>query len=504
MPATVKRNLFYQLIFQAVKIAIPFITVPIISNALGAEGIGIYSFTSSIAEYFILLAGIGILLYGNREVAMVRDEPEKLNQLFSELVVLKAIMTLLMLVAYWFVVRIFLQTDLRYYAIHLITISSVFFDITWLFMGLEQFKRVSLINTFLQIGVFFLIIWKVRTPDDLVFYMVVKALGEWFGFSLIWLYAMKQVRFRKVTLTRLAYHLKKTMLFFIPQVGVVLYTTLTKTLLGFLTTTHDVGVYTNSMNLIVTFTTLLSTIDLVLLPRMSHLFANKKLAQLMEILSASIHIQLFLTIPAAFGIAGIARSVVPWFFGTTFSEMTGLLPVLAPIIVMMPFGLVLSRQYLLPLGKTGLYTLSVMGGAVISALLSFLLIPRFGLMGAAISTVIVESVITLYRASILMRQQPQIFQWKLIGKLLVAGTGMFAAVWLYGQANAPTPLTTIIQILLGILTYGILAFLLKVPYLFEAFEYVTAKWTQLKTQKSKSSSKSTTKSSAKTSLEKGR
>src|SRR5699024_3754775 len=99
-----------------------------------------------------MLAGIGILLYGNREVAMVRDEPEKLDQLFSELVVLKAIMTLLMLVAYWFVVRIFLQTDLRYYAIHLITISSVFFDITWLFMGLEQFKRVSLINTFLQIG----------------------------------------------------------------------------------------------------------------------------------------------------------------------------------------------------------------------------------------------------------------------------------------------------------------------------------------------------------------
>src|SRR5699024_2247942 len=137
-----------------------------------------------------------------------------------------------------------------------------------------------------------------------------------------------------------------TMLFFIPQVGVVLYTTLTKTLLGFLTTTHDVGVYTNSMNLIVTFTTLLSTIDLVLLPRISHLFANKKLAQLIEILSASIHIQLFLTIPAAFGIAGIARSMVPWFLGTTFSEMTGLLPVLAPIIVMMPFGLVLSRQYL--------------------------------------------------------------------------------------------------------------------------------------------------------------
>src|SRR5699024_7758340 len=220
-------------------------------------------------------------------------------------------------------------------------------------------------------------------------------------------------------------------------------------MLGFMTTTQNVGVYTNSLNLIVTITTLLITIDFVLLPRMSHLFAHKKMDQIMDILTASIHVQLFLTVPAAFGVAGVASTIVPWFFGETFLEMVGILPLLSIVIVMMPIGLVLSRQYFLPLGKTKYYTLSVLGGAVVSAILSVLLIPRYGLLGAAISTVIVETVITIYQAGILLKQSKFVFQFPLVFRFLLAGVGMYAPIRFYGFLKEATVMTTFVQILMG-------------------------------------------------------
>ena len=486
MAASVKRNFFYQMIFQVVKILIPFITVPIISKALGAEGIGVYSFTSSIAQYFILLSEVGILLYGNREIAMARDDPEKTSQLFSELVALKGLMTFLSLIIYWIVVQTFFKADVLFYLIQLINIVSVFFDITWFFMGLEDFKTVSLINTVIQIGVFFLLIWKIKKPSDLIFYMLIKATGEFLGFSLIWLLAMKKIRFKKVQFKTLIEHLKKTLFYFIPQVGVILYTTLTTTLLGFLKTSQDVGVYTNALHLIVTITTLLTTIDFVLLPRISHLFANKQMSQIMTILNQSIHVQLFLSIPAAFGIAGIAKTVVPWFFGETFLAMTGILPLLSLAVIMMPFGMVLSRQYLLPLGKTKEYTLSVLGGAGVSVLLNIFLIPRYGLMGAVISTIAVESVIAWYRVMILLKQTDFVFEKKRIAAFVGAGLGMYLVIVLYGRQAPSTFKTTMIQVGLGLLTYGILSFVLKVPYFTYVYESITERIGGKKEKKKKS------------------
>lgn len=471
------------MIFQVVKLVIPFITVPIVSKALGAGGIGIYSFTSSIAEYFVLLSGVGILLYGNREIAMVRDDHEKLNQTFSELIALKAITMGISLVVYWIVIRMFFGDSLIYYYIHLLTIISVFFDITWFFMGLEEFKKVSLINSFIQIGIFFLLIWKVKQPSDLVFYMFVKAAGDLLGFGLIWLLAFRHIQLRPVSAAAIWGHFKKTMFYFIPQIGVVLYTTLTKTLLGILTTNQNVGVYTNTLHLIVTITTLLTTIDFVLLPRISHLFAHKKMEQIMDILHLSVHVQLFLTIPAAFGIAGVASSIVPWFFGDTFLEMITILPLLSIIVVMMPFGLVLSRQYLLPLGKTKQYTMSVLGGASVSIVLNLLLIPRYGLLGAAIATVAVETVIAAYRVMILLKQTDFVFERKQIISCLVSGFVMYIAVTLYGSQASATIQTTFIQMAIGAGVYVGMCALLQVPYIGMVLAYAKGFIEKRKTRK---------------------
>ena len=52
--ASIKKNLAYNMFYQILAIILPFITAPYVSRVLGAEGVGIYSYTYSIANYFLL------------------------------------------------------------------------------------------------------------------------------------------------------------------------------------------------------------------------------------------------------------------------------------------------------------------------------------------------------------------------------------------------------------------------------------------------------------------
>lgn len=66
---SVTKNYIYNLLYQILVLIVPLITTPYISRVLGAENIGIYSYTISIATYFVLFGSLGIALYGQREIA---------------------------------------------------------------------------------------------------------------------------------------------------------------------------------------------------------------------------------------------------------------------------------------------------------------------------------------------------------------------------------------------------------------------------------------------------
>ena len=74
---SISKNYLYNLFYQILVIVMPLITTPYLSRVLGAEAIGIYSYTLSIATYFILFGTLGISLYGQREIAYVQEDDKK-------------------------------------------------------------------------------------------------------------------------------------------------------------------------------------------------------------------------------------------------------------------------------------------------------------------------------------------------------------------------------------------------------------------------------------------
>ena len=82
---SIKKNYIYNTIYQVLSLITPLITAPYISRVLGSSGVGIYSYTNSIVTYFTLFAALGTASYGQREIAMHRNDSKASSKLFWEI-----------------------------------------------------------------------------------------------------------------------------------------------------------------------------------------------------------------------------------------------------------------------------------------------------------------------------------------------------------------------------------------------------------------------------------
>lgn len=452
-------NLMYQVIFQATKILLPFITIPIVSKALGPEGIGVYNYTNSIAQYFVLVAGLGIGVYGNRQIAINRDDKTKLSKTFFELFFLSLMISLVSLSVYFIVVSFSANRQYFYYQ-SLIVIAAVF-DVSWFFMGIEDFKKTSLSSLAAQILSFILIVLFVKSPEDLGIYILIQSFNLLFSQMIMWLFLVKYIKWVKVRIKDVWQHFKPALSYFLPKIAIVLYTNLNKTLLGWLDTTEAVGFYSNTLVLNGILTGLITTVDLVLLPKMSHLFSKGKAKEMIKILSLSINIQLFLTIPAMFGVILIAPTVVPWFFGNEFLILSKTIPMVSPLIVIIPLGMAVGRQYLVPMNKMRTYNLAVILGAVVSIVTNLILIPFIGLYGAIIATLLAELFVTYTRTYSFVKDTEFSFHYATILKVIFSAVLMYVVTFALTRHMDGNIVTTIFQIGIGVVIYMLSTIILK-------------------------------------------
>lgn len=449
----------YQVIFQATKVLLPFITIPIVSKALGPEGIGIYNYTNSIAQYFVLFAGLGIGVYGNRQIAINREDKTKLSKTFFELFFLSLMISLVSLSVYFIVVSF--SADRQYFYYQSLIVIAAVFDVSWFFMGIEDFKKTSLSSLAAQILSFILIVLLVKSPEDLGIYILIQSFNLLFSQMIMWLFLVKYIKWVKVRIKDVSQHIKPALSYFLPKIAIVLYTNLNKTLLGWLDTTEAVGFYSNTLVLNGILTGLITTVDLVLLPKMSHLFSKGKAKEMIKILSLSINIQLFLTIPAMFGVILIAPTVVPWFFGNEFLILSKTIPMVSPLIVVIPLGMAVGRQYLVPMNKMRTYNLAVILGAIVSIVTNLVLIPIIGLYGAIIAILLAELFVTFTRTYSFVKDTEFNFHYVTILKVIFSATLMYVVTFALTRNMEGNIVTTMVQIVVGMAVYMISTVILK-------------------------------------------
>lgn len=457
---SIAKNYIYNVIYQIVTLLIPIITIPYISRVLGSSGVGINAFTTSVIQYFILIGTIGISLYGNRTVAYVRDNKDELSRTFWGIFILKIITTCSAFLAF----LIFLLVIDDYQIIFLILsiyILAAAVDISWLYMGLEDFKKTVIRNLFVRvIGVVCIFIF-VKTSNDLWKYVLILASSQFFGHLSLWAYLPKTVNRVKLTWNDIKKHLKPSIILFVPQIAIQIYLVLNKTMLGVLSSTNEVGYFDNADKVVKIVLSIVTAMGVVMLPRVSNSFAQGQMNRVKDYLYHSFDFASYLSIPLMFGLAGIALEFAPWFFGPEFSKSGLLICVISPIVLFIAWSNVIGQQYLMPTGIMRVYTYSVVIGAIINLILNFLLIGPYQSTGTAIATVIAEFCVIVVQLYFVRNDFQIKILFRSLWKYLIAGLFMFLVIRYIGNSLGVGYKTTAVQVLIGASVYFILLFIMK-------------------------------------------
>ena len=446
------KNYLYNVGYNILILLTPLLTVPYISRVLGPTGVGINATTNSVITYFLLAGTVGITMYGNREIAFIREDFEKRSQVFWEIELLQ--ITTIGLAYLAFCIFLFFQNQLKmYFFYQSFLIIAGAFDISWFFMGLEDFKKTVLRNILVKIISLFAIFVLVKTKNDVGIYILILSLSQLLGNATLWPYLNRIVRVPKIATLHIFKHLKPSLSLFIPQVAITIYLAVNKTMLWQLDNVTASGYYDYSDKLIKLVLAIVTSTGTVMLPHIANLYARKKMKQVKEYLYISFDFVLFIAIPMCFGIAALATSLAPWFFGSEFTMVNKLLMIEAPVIILIGLSNVIGQQYLLPTKQTRTYTVSVVLGAVTNIVINIPLILKYGVYGAMIATLLSELTVTSYQ---LIKVRTALKLSKLfanVGKYMFAAVIMFMPVYVLNICMKISAISLFFQIIIGLLIY---------------------------------------------------
>lgn len=466
---SVKKNYLYRLMYELLILITPFITTPYVSRVLGADGIGIYSFATSIMSYFTLFAALGTASYGAREIAQHRDDRQQSSKLFWE-IELMTVGTSLTCLIVWIFFILFSESYRFYYIALIPTLLSTMVDISWYFTGYEKIKYIVLRNTICKLVGIVLLFLLVRKKEDLIIYMWINSGVSLLGNLTMWTYMPKmlvkidfhQLRFKK--------HFQETLIYFIPTIATSVYTVLDKTLIGLITqNNYQNGYYEQATKVINIMKTLVFTsVNAVMGARISYLFAEKRYEEIQRRIRRSMDFIFLLGFGCTFGILGVASQFVPVFFGDGYEPVARLLYLMSPLLLIIGVSNCLGSQYFTPSGQRKRSAKVIVLGSCVNLCMNLIFIPQLGAIGATIGTIIAEGIISVLYVRMSDGNITVSVLWKLAYKRLIAGVVMCAGVYMLGQLLTLSRIINIgIQIGAGVMIYGILLFCMRDELLLE-------------------------------------
>lgn len=462
MDKKILQNYFYNILYQMLVVLAPMITVPYVTRTLGATMLGISDWTGSNVQWFVLFGIMGVSIYGNREIARVRDDKKKMSKTFFEIFTMQ-FLSMAASACVYFLYLFTVQDSVRLYAtIQAISLLSVSLDITWFFYGVEDFKTASIRNMIVKVLGIALIFMFIKKPSDLWLFIVINAGSGVLGQLIMWAQLKQYVKWVAFTFKDVLRHFKPNLMLFIPQIATSIYTMLDVSMLGYLYTADigHVSYYNQAQRFIKMFLFFITSIGSVMLPRIANIHAKGQNDEVLRFLRLTLRMALYLAIPMIGGIIALIPYFIGWFLDASYQIVTPLIIFTTPIILFISLSNVFGTQYLLPVGRTKEYTRSVVIGAVTNFCINALLMPKFGAFGAIAGSVVAEFTVTFIQWFSIRGTLDLGFHLKEIVKYVIATLIMMVPVHFLGAALGARFSTNLIQIAVGVIVYfGVLTLL---------------------------------------------
>jgi O-antigen/teichoic acid export membrane protein len=453
------KNFLYNVAYQVLIMILPLITAPYIARVLGAELIGIYSYTYSIAYFFLLFAQLGLSVYGNRTIAQVRDDKNLLSYTFFRIYKFQFIISIISSIAYVVFAALFVEGEYRiFFMIQFLYVVSGIFDTNWFFFGIEKFKLTVTRNMIIKIVTVCLILTLVKGKSDLWVYTLIMAAGTLLGQVVLWSQLFKYVSYVKTSLKDSFTDVWPIIILFLPTVATSLYRYMDKIMLGSMTTMNQLGFYENSEKFLAISMGVINALGTVMIPKVSNLIANNDWKIVKDYINKSIEGVFIIASPLCFGLSAIASILSVIFYGSEFVKCSEIIPVLSVSLLFSAWANVIRTQYLIPNGRDKEYIISMFCGAGANIIINYILIPRIGALGAAVGTVFAEAFVAIVHSFYVRKELPLIQYIRLTVPYIVIGIIMYCSVSYVGRLVPVSFIGLLSEILVGIIVYSICVF----------------------------------------------
>ncbi|MGI6031858.1 MAG: flippase [Coriobacteriales bacterium] len=400
---SVKYNYFMNLLLTGCSILFPLITFPLVSRALLADAYGLVNFASSTASWLSLIAMLGVNRYGTREIARVRDNPAELARTTREIFAVTLASTLIVFAC--FIVSIFLverfSQDRTLFFMNSITVICNTLGVSWFFQGIEQYRYITVRGVIVQAVCLLGVIFLVHSPGDYLVYAALLIASSAVANLVNFFYMLRLMREADAeayyTRARLEpkRHIRPLLVFFLIVAAISIYTMLDTVMLGFLSTNEQVGFYSSAIAVKNALVALVSALSNVLLPRTANLYAHGEHLKFKKLVRKAVRVVLLLSVPLSVVVAVLATPLMTWYAGAAFAGAGPALSVVALAVIPIGLSVIFCDEVLIQIGREATCTWIYLAAAIIDFVGNLVLIPILGALGAAISTLFVEVLITL-------------------------------------------------------------------------------------------------------------
>lgn len=461
---SIKLNYIYNLFYEILVILIPLVTTPYISRTLSVEGVGTYSYTYSIVVYFTVFAVLGTKSYAIRRIAERQDDRKAATIAFWEVFLLRVITSSISIFIYYAYVYFYAENKLAALA-QSIYIWAVIFDISWFFQGLEEFKRIIIRNVFVKFFTLLFIFAFVKDDEDLLVYILGLSILTIVGNASIWVYLpqyLVKVSIKDINPFR---NFREVMVLFIPNIAIQIYTVLDKTMIGIIAPNMtENGYYEQAEKIVKAALTVITSLSVVMLPRISNKYSDNDKSAVKRYMEQSYRFVFLLSCPMMFGLFALSDLIVPWFLGVEYSKCISLINVLSILFISIGLNNITGVQYLVGTKRQNVYAVTIVGGAVINFCLNMLLIPYYYSLGAAIASVIAETMIAVMQLIYVYRKDKMLDLGK-IGKnavrYFIAAIIMFGVLFILKIKLDSTFIDTMVGLFAGGIVYFAVLLLMR-------------------------------------------
>lgn len=393
-----KSNFFYNFLLTGSNLLFPLLTFPYLSRILGADGLGICNFIISYGQNYIIIAALGIPVYGIREIAKIGNDAVKRSKVFYEILIIHLAFTVFILLVYVASILIFKEFT-PYHDIALIGGSLILFNVfsvEWLFSGVNDFKYIttrSLIVRTISVICIFLF---VKTKADIFTYFIILVTTVFLTAS-IDIYSAREFISRKiaVSFSDIKKHVKPIVFLGLYMVITSIYSVLPITLLGFFSSKAAVGYYFGANKIIRMVISLFSTLVAVMVPRINLIFETEGKEAYLALVNKALNVVVTFGIPLAFAVFLLAHPLVMLLAGKDFVNSISVIKVMSPIIIIVAFSQIFVLLVLSVHRKDQQMIMLSAIGMTVSLLINLFFIPHFAEKATAYSQFTAELLVTI-------------------------------------------------------------------------------------------------------------